>query len=272
MRLQVKHVTRYHYEHPIAHLVQQLRLYPPDMPTQKIASWRIDVPGHEHTTHYTDAFGNRVDMASHREPVSEIAITVEGEVETRDTAGVLSETRDTAPEPVYLRLTPLTKPNAAIRKLSGLATGEDALAGCHQLMQAIREKVAYVTGVTEVHTPAADAMSAGHGVCQDHAHIFISATRLAGLPARYVSGYLLLEDQQDSEAHHAWAEVKLPSLGWVGFDVSNGMCPTDRYIRLTNGLDSRSAAPIRGIRAGGMGENMSVEVAVTSADAQAQQQ
>ena len=272
MRLQVKHVTRYRYEHPIAHLVHQLRLYPPDMPTQKTLSWHVDVPGHTHTPHYTDAFGNRVDMASHREPVSEIAITVEGEVETLNTAGVVGETRDTAPEPVYLRLTPLTKPNAAIRKLSGLATSEDALAGCHDLMHAIRDKVAYVTGVTEVHTAAADAMAAGHGVCQDHAHIFIAAARLAGLPARYVSGYLLLEDEQDSEAHHAWAEVKLPALGWVGFDVSNGICPTDHYIRLTSGLDSRSAAPIRGIRAGGNDENMSVEVAVTSAGAQAQQQ
>jgi transglutaminase-like putative cysteine protease len=238
------------------------------MPTQKILSWQIDVPGQENMPHYTDAFGNRVDMASHREPVSDIAITVEGEVETSETAGILGETREAAPEPTYLRLTPLTTPNAAIRKLATLAGGQDRLSGCHELMQAIRDKVAYVTGVTEVHTAAADAMAAGHGVCQDHAHIFIAATRLAGLPARYVSGYLLLEDEQDSEAHHAWAEVKLPSLGWVGFDVSNGICPTDRYIRLTSGLDSRSAAPIRGVRAGGTSEDMSVEVAVTQAQQQ----
>ena len=81
-----------------------------------------------------------------------------------------------------------------------------------------------------------------------------------------------MEDEQESEAHHAWAEVKLPTLGWVGFDVSNGMCPTERYIRLTTGLDSRSAAPIRGIRRGSGDETMSVEVAVLQESAQSQQQ
>lgn len=272
MRLLVRHVTQYRYDHPIAHMVQQLRLTPPDMPQQKIVSWRIDVPGHSRTAHYVDAFGNRVDLASHRDPVSEVTILVEGIVDTQDTAGIVGETRDPAPEAVYLRQTPLTRPNAAIRRLAGLAAGDDPLAGCHALMHAIREKVAYVTGVTEVHTSAADAITAGQGVCQDHAHIFIAAARLAGLPARYVSGYLLLEEQEESEAHHAWAEVKLPALGWVGFDVSNGLCPTARHIRLTSGLDARSAAPIRGIRAGGRGENMAVEVAVTTLDAQVQQQ
>ncbi|WP_417774014.1 transglutaminase family protein [Stappia sp.] len=272
MRLVVKHVTRYRYDQPIAHMVQQLRLTPPDMPAQKVRSWRVEVPGYSKAPFYTDAFGNRVDVISYRDPVDELVITVEGVVDTEDTAGVVGDIGDPAPEAVYLRLTPLTRPNPAIRRLAGLLGGEDAVAGCHALMEAIRDKVAYVTGVTEVNTTAAEAMAAGHGVCQDHAHIFISAARVAGFPARYVSGYMLLAEEQESEAHHAWAEVKVPGLGWVGFDVSNGMCPTDRYIRLTTGLDSRSAAPIRGVRAGGgLGEDMNVEVAVNREQAQAQQ-
>jgi transglutaminase-like putative cysteine protease len=273
MRLNVKHVTRYRYDRAIAHTVQQLRLTPPASAGQKILSWRIDVPGYETAAHYTDAFGNRVDVISHREAMTELTVSVEGTVETEDRAGVVGQPRAATPDAVFLRFTPLTKANPAIRRLGALAEWNDqeAVSGFHDLMQAIRDKVAYRTGVTEVHTSAVEAFNAGEGVCQDHAHIFIAAARSIGVPARYVSGYMLLEDAQDSEAHHAWAEVLLPTLGWVGFDVSNGMCPTDRYIRLTTGLDSRSAAPIRGIRIGGLGENMDVEVAVSQESQQSQQ-
>ncbi|MCA1300352.1 transglutaminase family protein [Stappia indica] len=271
MRLVVKHLTRYRYDHPLAHMVQQLRLTPPTFPGQAVLSWRIDAPGMDTAAHYTDAFGNLVHVVSHRDPVSELEVAVEGTIETQDRAGVVGDIPCPAPDMVFLRFTPLTEASAAIRTLARFATGDDALAGCHALMQAIRDKVAYRTGVTEVDTSGAEALAAGEGVCQDHAHIFIAAARCAGLPARYISGYLLLEDEQASEAHHAWAEVHLPGLGWTGFDVSNGICPTDRYVRLTQGLDSRSAAPIRGIRRGGAGEGMDVEVAVTREAAQSQQ-
>lgn len=272
MRLNVKHVTRYSYDRPLAQMVQQLRMTPPASAGQKILSWQIDVPGYETSAHYNDAFGNRVDLITHRDPVSELSIAVEGLVETEDCAGVVGTTPG-PPDVVFMRFTPLTKANPAIRRLGALAERDsnEAVSGFHALMQAIREKVAYRTGVTEVHTAAIDALNAGEGVCQDHAHIFIAAARSAGFPARYVSGYMLLEDAQDSEAHHAWAEVLLPTLGWVGFDVSNGVCPTERYIRLTSGLDSRSAAPIRGIRIGGSGESMDVEVAVSQESQQSQQ-
>ena len=273
MRLNVRHVTRYRYEHPLAHMVQQLRLTPPSLAGQKVISWTIDVPGYERSARYIDAFGNPVAIVSHREAMSELTIAVEGLVETQDRAGVVGHPRSPAPDNVFCRFTSLTRANPAIRRLGAIAErdGPDAVAGFHDLMHAIRDKVAYRTGVTEVHTTAAEALNAGEGVCQDHAHIFIAAARTIGVPARYVSGYMLLEGGQDSEAHHAWAEVLLPQLGWVGFDISNGMCPTDRYIRLTCGLDSRSAAPIRGIRTGGSGENMDVEVAVSQESQQSQQ-
>ncbi|WP_029057539.1 transglutaminase family protein [Stappia stellulata] len=272
MRLVVKHVTRYAYEQPIAHMIQQLRLVPHTHKGQKILSWSVSVPGLERGAHYTDAFGNRVDLVSHRGPVTELTVAVEGMVETSDTAGIVGAFPYAAPDGVFRRFTPLTQTNASIRRLGAIAENTDDIAGFHELMHAIRDKVGYQTGVTEVHTTAAEALSSGLGVCQDHAHIFISAARSIGVPARYVSGYMLMGDEQDSEAHHAWAEVKLPSLGWVGFDVSNGMCPTERYIRLTCGLDSRSAAPIRGVRRGNGDEAMSVEVAVLQESAQSQQQ
>lgn len=271
MRLAVTHTTRYTYDRPLAHTIQQLRLTPKDCPGQTVIDWTIDVPGIEEAATYDDAYGNLVHIVTHRQTISELEITARGIVETQDLVGVLGNTVGPTPDIVFTRFTPLTRANAAIRRLGAIAEGGDLIAGFHALMQAIREKVAYRAGVTEVHSAGADALAAGEGVCQDHAHIFIAAARSIGIPARYISGYLLLEEEQESEAHHAWAEVLLPGLGWVGFDVSNGMSPSDRYIRLSVGLDSRSAAPIRGIQFGGLEENLQVEVSVLQAAWQVQQ-
>jgi transglutaminase-like putative cysteine protease len=111
----------------------------------------------------------------------------------------------------------------------------------------------------------------GKGVCQDHAHIFIAAARTLGVPARYITGYLLLDSGGTADAHHAWAEAWVEGLGWVGFDVSNGICPTDKYVRLAVGLDAGYAAPVTGSRRGGQEETLSVTVDVQQASAQQQQ-
>ncbi len=271
MLLTVRHTTRYRYQAPLAHTIQQLRLTPPDVPGQKVLKWSLELPGRETAASYTDAFGNIVHLVSHTNPMSEIDITATGEVETQDVAGVLGEIPCPSPSAVFTRFTPLTKPSDTIRRLVSRFDGEPDVTAFHELMQLIREKVRYKPGVTHVHTTGADALKNGEGVCQDHAHIFISAARCIGVPARYVSGYMLLGDKEEDDAHHAWAEVLLKGLGWVGFDVSNGVSPTERYIRLSTGLDSRSAAPIRGVQFGGVAENMSVEVSVNEALRQIQQ-
>lgn len=269
MRIAIRHRTHYLYGAAVKHAVQQLRLTPPELPTQHIVEWRITAPGIEDAVCYLDAFGNTVHLITGFGAIEQVEITASGVVETGDSAGILGEVPSPMPERVFKRFTVLTEADPAIRRLATLLEGDDPVAGCHALMQAIGDAVAYRVGITESETKAAEALAAGQGVCQDHAHIFIAAARHRGLPARYVSGYLLLEEDQPSEAHHAWAEVRLGSLGWVGFDVSNGVCPTDRYVRLSVGLDARSAAPIRGVRAGGEVETLSVEVDVAQA---AQQQ
>ena len=105
-------------------------------------------------------------------------------------------------------------------------------------------------------------------MCQDHAHIFISAAREAAIPARYVTGYLLLEDQEVADAHHAWAEAWVEGLGWLAFDVANRICPTDHYVRIGAGLDAQYATPIRGSNRGGVGESLEVEVRVAQSMSQ----
>ncbi|MBO6756216.1 MAG: transglutaminase family protein [Roseibium sp.] len=271
MRLTVRHTTRYRYDSPLANAMQQLRLTPNSGAGQTISEWAIDAPGIHRATTYRDAFDNLVHMVSSDKTIEQVEITARGVVDTDDIHGVIGFERGAAPTRIFTRVTPLTRANQAIRRLANHVNAEDPVSGFHDLMATIREKVDYKVGVSETHATAVSALAAGEGVCQDHAHIFIAAARAIGYPARYVSGYLLLEEEQASEAHHAWAEVFVPDLGWVGFDISNGICPTDHYIRLTTGLDSRSAAPIRGIRFGGTDENLQVEVDVLQSASQQQQ-
>ena len=99
-------------------------------------------------------------------------------------------------------------------------------------------------------------------MCQDHAQIFIAAARAMEIPARYVSGYLMMNDRIEQEATHAWAEAWVQGLGWVGFDVSNGISPDPRYVRVATGRDYRDAAPITGISFGPVAERLTVDLAV----------
>jgi transglutaminase-like putative cysteine protease len=98
-----------------------------------------------------------------------------------------------------------------------------------------------------VATTAEAALTAGRGVCQDQAHVFIAGARALGIPARYVSGYLLIDGREEQEAGHGWAEGFVDGLGWIGFDIANEICPDDRYVRVASGRDYRDAAPVKGL-------------------------
>ena len=118
------------------------------------------------------------------------------------------------------------------------------------------------SGTTDAATPAEEALARGSGVCQDHAHIFIAAARAMNFPARYISGYLYMEETNDQVAGHAWAEAHVEGLGWVGFDPANTMSPDERYVRLATGRDYRDARPVSGIRLGQAEEQLAVSVTV----------
>ena len=262
MRLTVRHSTRYSYEETGSFAVQRLRLTPPDTRGQKVISWTISAEGFSEAAAYTDGFGNRTHLITHCKPYHELTITAEGEVETQDTGGVIGATGETANPFVFLRATPLTETSEAIGEICRFSEDRKALDSLHELVDRIAGRVVYMPDSSGSGTTAAQAFASGRGVCQDHAHIFIAAARRIGVPARYVTGYLHVEGEPSSVAHHAWAEAFLPDLGWVGFDPSNRVCPTERYVRLACGFDASSTAPITGTRRGGGAEALSVDVRV----------
>ncbi|MCB1485300.1 MAG: transglutaminase family protein [Hyphomicrobiaceae bacterium] len=268
MLVSICHVTRYKYAETARYSVQSLRLTPPSFAGQKVLSWKISAPGIEKATRFFDAFSNISHLISITGEHSEIECRAEGLVETEDRAGVVRGLQDFVPIKVFLRETPKTAVNSSIRELAALTSNGSPIDGLHDLMNAIRDRVDYQIGVTGPHTSAAEALAEERGVCQDFAHIFIAAARAAGIPARYVNGYFLSGADEASEAHHAWAEAYVEGLGWVGFDPTNRMCPTDHYVRLAMGLDAVSAAPIRGNRRGGSEEALDVLVEVQQANSQ----
>lgn len=263
MRLKITHETSYHYDHPAQALVQSLRLTPSVHEGQRVADWQISVSGGQRGAAFRDGAGDWIEAWTVRGPVEEITVSITGQVETRDTAGVLRGHRETINPLVYLRDTAFTQSDAALRELAHSVAGDDPLDLAHRLSACVTGAIAYVPGVTEALTPAAEALSLGQGVCQDHAHALIAIARERGLPARYVSGYLhVTSDGAAHDAAHAWAEIHVGALGWVGFDAANACCPDDRYVRLGSGYDADDAAPVRGTTFGSGQESLDVRVQV----------
>ena len=272
MRLKISHTTEYLYDQPVPYSLQRLRLTPVDGPTQKVINWAITVDGAKVEAGYADQYGNRIELVSAEGTEHTIRISASGEVETSDKAGVFGPHQGFCPLWLFLRETPRTKAGKLIKGLAKSLTGDSELARMHALMEAIHGTVAYTPGTTDTETTAEEALEAKTGVCQDHAHIFVSAARLLDIPARYVSGYLLMEGTTEQVATHAWAEVHLPGLGWVGFDAANNICPDDRYVRIASGLCYRDCAPVSGMRLGLAGENLKVSLTVAPSQTQSQSQ
>lgn len=248
MLISIRHTTRYIYDAPARYAVQTLRLSPPSFVGQTVREWTIKAPCIEAAVHFTDSFGNQTALVACNLPHTEIEITASGTVETLDCAGVVKGLKEPSPIRVYLRQTPATSPDDAIRTLAQSIEGETQLARLHALMAEIRTQIDYQTGMTSQWSSAAEVLAQGTGVCQDHTHVFLAAARSLAIPARYVNGYFVTGATGPEAAHHAWAEAFVEHLGWVGFDVANNMCPDDRYVRLATGLDAATASPIRGSR------------------------
>jgi transglutaminase-like putative cysteine protease len=275
MQLSIRHRTVYRYAPATPSVTMRLKLFPGAFEAQRVTRWAVTVNGAAVLGDLCDSWGDAVATLFLRGGLEAVEVMAEGEVQTADMAGLLRGWREPMRPGVCLRETLHTRPDAAIRALAAEgAQGETPLARAHALMGAVHEAIAYTPGATGAATTAAAALAAAEGVCQDHAHVLIAAARSLGWPARYVTGYFMPgEDDAPEAATHAWAEIWIPGLGWVGFDASTGLCPTDAYVRLCAGLDAADAAPLRGHASGLSTESMEAEVALArlSEAVQAQQ-
>jgi transglutaminase-like putative cysteine protease len=274
MRLRISHTTTYHYDTPPAGVTQLLRKTPRNHDGQYVCSWRLELSQDCLLHQHEDAFGNITHSFTAEGPFGELSVAVEGEVETQDTHGVVRGALERFPPGLYLRETPLTHADAAIVEFAESAragNGHDTLALMHALLNGLNREITFDTDPTHVATTAAEAFALRRGVCQDLTHIFIASARRLGIPARYIGGHFYrIDGVTAQEAGHAWAEIYVENLGWVGFDATNGISTTGAHVRVAVGLDYLGAAPVRGTRFGGGGETLKVAVHVDQARQQAQ--
>jgi transglutaminase-like putative cysteine protease len=261
VRLRISHQIAYRYAAPAARVIENLRLTPRGHDGQYIVNWRIDIDRDCRLEPLADPLGNIAHSFSLEGPIDGLLIAAGGEVETQDMQGVVRGQFEPLPATVFTRETPLTMPDAGLRAhamAARAASDGTALDFLHGLMHATHERLALDPGIAPSGAPASEVLAAGHGVCHDFAHVFVGAARHAGVPARYVSGYVYREDSPDLPALHAWSEALVEGLGWVGFDATEAVCPTECYVRLAVGLDNLGAAPMRGFRYGGTGESLAI--------------
>jgi transglutaminase-like putative cysteine protease len=274
MRIRISHATSYHYDTPPKSVTQVLRLTPRNHDGQFVVDWRIDVSQDCQVHQHEGAFGNISHVFSADGPFEDLTVTVAGVVDTQDTRGIVGGTIERFPPSLYLRETALTAPDAAIIEFAEATrqdVGNDTLTLLHALMNRLNAEITFDTEPTQVETTAAEAFAGRRGVCQDGTHIFIAAARHLDIPTRYISGHFFRgDDVTAQDAGHAWAESYVDTLGWVGFDPTNGISPTEAHVRVAVGLDYLGAAPVRGARYGGGGETLKVAVNVDQASWQSQ--
>ena len=264
MRLAIRHTTRYAFENPVAHGLQRLRLTPKATQGQAILDWSMSYEGATRQLAYEDQNVNTVELVAVDEGAREVVVTCRGMVDTEDNAGVIGKHSGHLPLWAFLAQTDRTRPGKLMSALIEDARAEesDPLERLHALSRLVLDRTEYRVRSSDVTTTGEQALANGTGVCQDHTHIFCGAARRLGYPARYVSGYLMMDDRVDQEATHAWAEAHVDGLGWVGFDVSNSISPDARYVRVATGRDYAEAAPVTGISFGHGEQALFVELAV----------
>lgn len=286
MEFKISHITTYHYGNAAAEAYGEARLRPPDLPTQKVLRHRMTIDPATRTSAYVDHFGNRVDFFSlpfrHQKLVVSSQLLVETkaprlpaeslQVSVQETRQIFSSALPDVFE--YLQPTGIVKTgNTAVqwsrRYLRGDKTLEQGLTG---LNEAIHDSFDYMKGVTETSTELGVIWKNRKGVCQDFVHVALSVLRTAGLPSRYVCGYIeALAPRTDpgkkrlvgAYATHAWVEVLVPGMLWVALDPTNRQWCNERYVAVSYGRDASDAAPLRGTFKGSGGQKLSAKVLMT---------
>lgn len=262
MQLTITHSTRYKFDTPVNYGLQQLRKTPKSSHQQEVLSWATEVTGGRKELAFDDYHNNLTELISFDRDTHSLDVISRGVIRIEDTTGLVGPHRGPSPLWLYERATPLTKAGSGSRRLLRELDSTETLEQLHELSGLLRGAIAYQLGTSESDWSAEDAIEAGKGVCQDHTHAFLACARELGVPARYVSGYLMMDDRTAQDAMHAWAEAHVEGLGWVGFDISNGISPDFRYVRVATGLDYRDAAPVSGTQIGGSGEALDVTIEV----------
>lgn len=292
MLLRISHTTRFEYQHPAYDSHNEVRMRPRDSGNQRCIQFELLTMPDTSTIEYDDYYGNRVYGFSIHEPHPSLIVTARslvdcarapepspvpmqfGEFLLDDSARIASEYDFLNPS----RHVPFSEPMRKFFWLAKPDLTEDVARYANRVVMFIRDQFEYEPGVTKVQSTADEMLTVGGGVCQDFVHVTIGVLRLAGIPARYVSGYLApaaktAAESVGAQASHAWLEAQLPGQGWTGFDPTNGCLVDERHILVAIGRDYSDVPPMRGVyRSRGGNQVMSVELQIEPQRDQSQSQ
>ena len=292
MRYKIKHVTEYAYQDAVGLCHNRLCLTPSNNAHQTCINSDIKIsPLPDSFLYRQDFFGNRVAFVSsykdhdHLEitSVSEVEMVGRHELDQAVASPVLwqevkqliaLEDKDDFDVVQYTLPSMYIPLSSEVRKFSEDCFMEDATlwSACNTLMQKINKAIEFKPGFTTVNTPVEEVLTNKKGVCQDFAHLMISCLRNMGLAARYISGYIETipppgkEKLLGTDASHAWVSVFFPSAGWVEFDPTNSLLPSDNHITVAVGRDYHDVAPIKGIVFSSGKQSLTVKVDVIRLD------
>lgn len=287
-RYRVVHETSYRYAALVSSSRQIAHLTPRDTSWQQVVSHRIDVqPGPIERSEGVDYFGNRIVGVFVDEPHQALTVRAESEVLVSRYApapgaasppweSALAEKGEWGPG-TDLELESYRIPSPAVPLLSAarayaapsFTPGRPWLAALLELTQRIRKEFVYDPKATTITTSVEEVLALKRGVCQDYAHLMLSCLRTLGIPARYVSGYVLNRPRADgtkltgADASHAWVSAHCPALGWVAFDPTNGKIADVEFVTLGWGREFLDVTPLRGVVLGSASQQLAVAVSVT---------
>ena len=287
MRYSINHTTQYQYSNPVTLCHNEAHLLPRSLSRQRCLDARLYVQPTPAVYHERkDFFGNRVVYFSIEEPHSTLAVTASSEMEMSSLAlpdvqatPMWEEVQQLLRQGVnrgalearqFLLDSPMVTASAlfAAYAMEIFTPGRPLLLATQELTRRIFTEFTYDLEFTTVATPVDEVFAHKRGVCQDFAHFAIACLRSLGLAARYVSGYLEtlpVADQPQligTAASHAWMSVYCPELGWVDFDPTNDLMPSDRHIIVAWGRDYSDVTPLKGTILGGGEHELKVEVEV----------
>ncbi|MEQ1862496.1 MAG: transglutaminase family protein [Chthoniobacteraceae bacterium] len=282
MEFEVNHITAYRYAQPAAEAYGEARLTPRDRPSQTVLSHKLVIDPEVAVSSYDDHFGNRVDFFSVPFRHRHLAISNQMIVRTHPLPLPAEALDLSIQESRQILSSALTDIFDYLQPTRVVETGREAVAwarkylrgdrplgtALQELNEAIHREFTYESGSTENSTPLATVWKQRRGVCQDFAHVGLSILRTAGVPARYVCGYIETAPPEGSRrlvgdvATHAWIEVLVPGMTWVAIDPTNRKWIDERYVAVSFGRDFRDATPLRGTFKGNVGQAMRVRVSM----------
>ena len=275
----IKHITRYTYAEPVIDSANQVLLFPVNDDFQEVKKHELLITQTPSIEVFTDYFGNQVGIFSLIKPHKELLIRSLIEVETKEVPvpadellaatqwSMLDEAQFQFPMMDFLIGEKFEALDAVTKEAMSFKTaGSTPFAVAKTLSDFIYTTFTYRKGITSVETGIDEIWKLKAGVCQDFAHILLVMLRIAGIPARYVSGYICPKNHElrGEGATHAWVEAYLPEYGWIGLDPTNNCLVSDRHVRLAIGRDFSDCTPVKGTYKGSSEHSLEVSVIINN--------